>query len=304
MSAPRVSVVMPTRDRAHLIEGALRSILANTYRDFELVLVDQGSDGGAAIVAERLAQSDPRVRAVRDSKPGASRARNLGAASSSGEFIVFIDDDCEAEPDWLEHLVAALDAHPDAGIACGSVPSAPCDGTKGFIWGWVPSKPRYLKGRLGKLLDGGISANMAFRRTAFEQVGGFDELLGPGSHFVAMEDQEAAYRVLRAGYALLHVPDATVIHYGFRDWTSASGLIRRTYVAIAAAYMKHARRGDPVAVLLLLQETMRATLNVLTSVALRRRPIGLGRLGSLFVGAYRSFELDVDAHSTLYRKRA
>jgi GT2 family glycosyltransferase len=244
------------------------------------------------------------VRAVRDTRPGASRARNLGAAVSSGEIIVFIDDDCEAEPDWLEMFVAALDEHPDAGIACGSVRAGQFDLRSGFIIGWVPTKRRHLKGRLSKLLDEGISANMSFRRRAFEEVGGFDELLGPGAHFVAMEDQEMSYRVLRAGYALLHVPDATVIHYGFRDWVSASGLIRRTYVAIAAAYMKHARQRDPVAVLLLLQQGWLATLNVVRNVAMRRRPIGLGRLGSLLIGTWRSFELDVDAHSTLYRKRA
>lgn len=303
MNQPRVSVVMPTRNRAHLIEAALRSVLANTYQDFELILVDQGSDG-AADVAQRLAESDSRVRVVVDTRPGASRARNLGAAAGHGEIVAFIDDDCEARPDWIEHLVAAFDAHTDAGVVCGSVPSGPFDPREGFIWGWEAFNARHLRGRLGKLFDGGISANMAFRREAFERVGGFDEQLGPGAHFVAMEDQEVSYRVLRAGYALVHAPSAVVVHYGFRDWASAGGLIRRTYVAIGAAYMKHLRMGDPVAALLLCQQLWQATANVLGNAVLRRRPIGLGRLGSLFIGGWRSFELDVDSRAALYRPRA
>jgi GT2 family glycosyltransferase len=243
------------------------------------------------------------MRAVRDTKPGASRARNIGAREAAGEFVAFIDDDCEADPRWLASLVKSFDANPAAGVACGAVVPAPSDPREGFIVGFVPSKPRRLTGRLGKLLDTGISANMAFRRSAFEAIGGFDEMLGPGAYFVAMEDQEASYRVLRAGYALLHVPDARVIHYGFRDWASGGRLIRRTYVAIAAAYMKHLRMGDPVAGLLLLQELARAVFNVADNAARRRRPIGLGRLGSLLVGSWRSFELGLDAERGLYRPR-
>jgi GT2 family glycosyltransferase len=303
-AAPRVSVVMPTRDRPDQIDRALQAVMSNTLTDFELVLVDQGSrDKAAADIAEQLGKSDPRIRAVRDTGVGASRARNLGAAASSAEIIVFIDDDCEADADWLQSFVSAFDEHPDAGIACGKVTPAPSDPRQGFIVGYLPPKRRRLTGRLGKLLDSGISANMAFRRTAFEEIGGFDEMLGPGAYFVAMEDQEATYRVLRAGYSLLHVPEANVVHHGLRDWASGSRLIRRTYVAIAAAYMKHARLGDPIGALLLLQQLWLATVNLVEHVIQRRRPLGIGRLAALLVGARRSFDLDVDAGRVLYRPR-
>jgi hypothetical protein len=68
--------------------------------------------------------------------------------------------------------------------------------------------------------------------------------------------------------------------------------------------MKHTRLGDPVALLLLVQQGWLATINVIRSVALRRRPLGLGRLGSLLVGVWRSFELDVDSRTLLYRQRS
>jgi GT2 family glycosyltransferase len=301
----KVSVVMPTKDRAELIEGALQAILANTFRDFELILVDQGRGHGAADIADRLGQTDRRVRTIRDTGIGASRARNLGAGAGTGEIIAFIDDDCVARPDWLQGIVAAFDAQPDAGVACARVTPAPCDPRDGFIVGYAPSTTRRrLSGRMGKLFDSGISANMAFRRRAFEQIGGFDEMLGPGGYFVAMEDQEATYRVLGAGYSLLQVPEAEVVHYGLRDWDSGSRLIRRTYVAIAASYMKHARMGDPVAMLLLLQQGWLATLNLLQHVLARRKPLGLGRMAALFIGVRRSFDLDVDAGRALYRARA
>jgi GT2 family glycosyltransferase len=299
----RVGVVMPTKDRAELIEGALRAILANSFTDFELVLVDQGRDHQAADIADQLAQTDSRVRAIRDTGIGASRARNLGAAASRGEIIAFIDDDCVARPDWLQAIVDAFDAHPDAGVACARVTPAPCDPRDGFIVGYEPSRRKRLSGRMGKLFDSGISANMAFRRSAFQQIGGFDEQLGPGGYFVAMEDQEATYRVLGAGYALLQVGEAEVVHYGLRDWDSGSRLIRRTYVAIAAAYMKHVRMGDPVAMLLLLQQGWLATLNLVQHAVARRKPLGLGRMAALFVGLRRSFDLEIDADRVLYRAR-
>ena len=75
-------------------------------------------------------------------------------------------------------------------------------------------------------------------------------------------------------------------------------------MAIAAAYMKHARMGDLVAMLLLLQQGWLATLNLLQHVAARRKPLGLGRMAALCIGVRRSFDLDVDAGRALYRVRA
>jgi hypothetical protein len=110
-----------------------------------------------------------------------------------------------------------------------------------------------------------------------------------------------AFRVLRSGFALLHLPDARVIHYGVRDWRSGSALTRRTYMAVAAAYTKYIRLGDPVGLFLVAQQIGQAVTNILGNLAGGRRPIGVGRLYSLFVGVRRSFELSVDPGYAVFR---
>jgi GT2 family glycosyltransferase len=298
-----VSVVVCTRDRPEQLGPALAGILASTFRDFDLVVVDQSRGLESATVVEALAASDHRVRLVRDPDRGLSRARERGVASTSGDLIVFTDDDCVPDPSWLGLIVGTLRADPAAGIAFGTVAPAPCDPAEGFIVGYRPPRRRRLTGAWAKCLDGGIGANMGLRRTALLRVGGFDLMLGAGGYFPSCEDGDIAYRVLRGGYALWHVPEAVVLHYGLRDWASGGPLVRNTFMAVAAAYMKHARRGDPVGGVLVLLQIAEALGVVMRSLLLRRRPFGFGRLRAIGVGIVRSFELPIDPDSAVYRPR-
>lgn len=301
---PAVSVIVCTRDRPDDLEKCLPAILASDYADFELVVVDQSTDERSADLVRRTAAHDARVRLVRDPGKGLSRARNIGIAETTGELIVSTDDDCLPEHDWLSALVAGFRDYPEAGVAYGTVAPVAHDPRQGFIVAYAPPKRQCIGGKLAKLRDEGIGANMALRRAVLARTGGFDELLGAGGYFPSMEDQEFTYRVLAAGYGLLHVPESRVLHAGFRDWRSGGPLIRKTYVAIGAAYMKFVRRGDPVGPVLLLQQLWLAVENVVRCAAARRRPLGLGRLGGLLVGMWRSFELEVDPRLALYRPKA
>jgi glycosyltransferase involved in cell wall biosynthesis len=296
-----VSVIVCTRDRPQDLRMALPAILATNYRDFELVVVDQSQSDETAEIVNRAAAQDPRVRHVRDRGKGLSRARNIGIAETRGELIVFTDDDCEPDADWLRTIVDALCEDESAAAAFGSVIPAPCDPRQGFIVGYLPPRRQRLTGRLAKLRDQGIGANMALRRQPLLDSGLFDEMLGAGGYFASMEDQEITYRLLRAGHAVLHVPESRVLHHGLRDWKSGRPLMRGTYIAVAAGYMKYARVHDPAAVCLLLNEVRLAVLNVLDSAMHLRRPLGLARLACLFVGMWRSFELEVEPRNVVYR---
>jgi GT2 family glycosyltransferase len=297
-------VVVITRDRPPDLENCLNAVLASTFRDFELVVVDQSTRPGSAEVTQRAAAHDTRVRLVLDPGTGASRARNIGIDQTTGDVIAFTDDDCVPAPDWLGTLVQRLREDPGAGMALGSVIPAPHDQHRGFIVGFSPHHPRRLYGRLAKLCDAGISANVIVRRSALQATGGFDEMLGPGGYFPCAEDFDLTYRVLAKGYAVLHVPEARVTHFGWRALTTSGGLMRRTYVATGAAYMKHVRLRDGVGVLLLGQELGRASLNIGHNLVRRRGPFGFGRLGGLLVGMWRSFELPVEREHLLYSSRS
>lgn len=302
-TSPTASVIVCTRNRPDSLQPALTSILASRDRDFELMVVDQSDGDETQELVDCFTGRSCCIRYIRDDGRGLSHARNLGIAVSRGNFIVFTDDDCVVDPEWLGTMVRTLKCDSGAGAAFGAVVAAPYEHAKGFIAGYVPSKTRRLRGRLGKLWDGGIGASMAFRRDALVAIGPFDELLGAGGYFPSCEDGDVAYRVLKGGYAVWHVPRAVVVHYGLRDWRSGSRLTRQTYVAVAVAYMKHLRLGDSVALLLLMQQAWFGLRNLFASLVRWRRPFGFGRVLALGVGIWRSFELKVSRAPALYARR-
>ncbi len=107
---PRVSVVVPIYDVEPFIEDCLASLQAQTLRDLEVVMVDDGSHDRGPDIAGEFVELDRRFRLIRQPNGGLGHARNVGVARSSGEFIAFLDSDDLVPPDAYERLLAALDA--------------------------------------------------------------------------------------------------------------------------------------------------------------------------------------------------
>lgn len=106
-----ISVIIPLYNKEAGIATALRSILEQTYQDFEVVVVDDGStDDGATIVEQH---SDPRIRLIRQANAGVSAARNRGIEKAKGEYVAFLDADDEWMPGFLTEIVALQEAYPD-----------------------------------------------------------------------------------------------------------------------------------------------------------------------------------------------
>jgi glycosyltransferase involved in cell wall biosynthesis len=109
-----ISVVIPLYQKAAYIGRAVDSVLAQTYPDFELIVLDDGSTDGGAEVVRRYA--DPRIRLLSQANCGASAARNRGVREASSELIAFLDADDEWEPDFLQTVLALHDRFPDAAV--------------------------------------------------------------------------------------------------------------------------------------------------------------------------------------------
>ena len=109
-----VSVVIPLYNKAEYVSRALDSVRAQAYRDWECVVVNDGSTDGSEAVAARYAGTDPRIRVVNQSNQGVSAARNRGIREARSEWIGLLDADDEWHPEFLSAWVAAVEKYPDA----------------------------------------------------------------------------------------------------------------------------------------------------------------------------------------------
>lgn len=106
VATPSVSVVLNTYNRASLVMRAIDSVLSQTYEDFELIVVDDGSEDETRAEVEAI--SDPRLSYIYQQNSGLSVGRNAGASRAKAEWIVFLDDDDQVEPQWLESFRTVL----------------------------------------------------------------------------------------------------------------------------------------------------------------------------------------------------
>ena len=214
MSTPTVSVVIITYKRPDFVTRCLEHLLAQTRAPLEILVVDSSSDDETErLVGERF----PTVAyAVCTAGMGAmATARNLGYRMTAGEVLAFIDDDAFAEPTWLEHLLPFYD-DPAVGAVGGRqirrVPGELDEGVDaigqlqpdGSITGNFAADP----GRPVPV-DHLLGANMSFRRSVLDLIGGIHE--GYGGTCVR-EETDLCLRVAHAGFKLVYTPDAVVEH--------------------------------------------------------------------------------------------
>ncbi len=175
---PKVSVIVPTYNRAHFLGEAVRSVLAQTFSDLELVVVDDGSTDGTPDVLRAV--SDGRLRCLRQENRGVSAALNAGIRAARGASIARLDSDDVWLPELLEIETAALDARPEVGVVYARAQAMDRDGAPlPCFWG---SAERFPGEPLQSLLHGDFTCTVTSlaRRACFERVGLYDESLRVG----------------------------------------------------------------------------------------------------------------------------
>ena len=195
---PRISVVIPVYNRPVMLTEAVDSVLRQTYDDYEIIIVDDGSTDETADVAKRLVERwRPKITYLRQENAGPGVARNTGIAVARGEFLQFLDSDDLLAPEKFAWQLALLDANPDRGVCyCttlrgptleSSQPSARSD--QSFDW----ILPDFLLER------GWSTLSPIWRRSACDVV-------GPFSARRIMEDWEFDCRAGLAGIRPIHCP--------------------------------------------------------------------------------------------------
>lgn len=218
-AARAISVVVCTRDRPEQLATCLSSLTMLQPAAGEVIIVDNApsTDATRALIAKTA------FRRVVEPRPGLDRARNRGVDSARGEIIAFTDDDVRVAPDWVGAIAAAF-ADPDVDAVTGLVLPAELatpaqrlfesygggmrKGTEPRRWHRSAMSTRELL----RAQDVGVGANMAFRRTAIQRLGGFDPALDVGTPSGGGGDLDILHRALASGMTVLYSPGVIVHH--------------------------------------------------------------------------------------------
>jgi GT2 family glycosyltransferase len=197
---PRVSVIVCTHNGERTLAQCLDRAAALSYPDFEVIVVDDGSTDGSPAIAR-----DHQVTLVQTEHRGLSFARNAGVERATGEIVAFLDDDAYPDPDWLRYLAAGLRSDAYAGLGGPNIPPAD-DGLVADCVAAAPGGPIHvlISDREAEHVPG---CNMAFRKSALEEIGGFDERFR-----VAGDDVDVCWRLQEAGQTLGFSAGAVVMH--------------------------------------------------------------------------------------------
>ena len=213
---PAVSIVIVNWNAKELTARCLASLRAQTFRDFEVVVVDNGSSDGSA---EALRQEFPEVEliALRENR-GFAGGSNAGIRRAHGRYIALLNNDAEADPRWLEELIKAAEAHPEMSFFASKMVLYDCRerldsagdyysiagtaGKRGHL-----DRANRRKYNHTKEVFGACGGAALYRRELLEDVGLFDE-----DFFLAHEDTDLNFRAQLRGYRCLYVPTAVVYH--------------------------------------------------------------------------------------------
>lgn len=190
---PRVSVLMPVRDGARFLREAVESILGQTFRDWELVAVDDGSTDGSRAILERYARVDGRVRVLSRPATGIVGALNDGLRECRGEYLARMDADDVSMPERLELQVAHMEAHPDCAGVGAWVTFVDPQGWPLFRWEMATGHEDIIRELLGGGNGGLVHPAMMFRLEIVRRVGGYDP------EYEWVEDVELFHRLASVG---------------------------------------------------------------------------------------------------------
>jgi GT2 family glycosyltransferase len=236
---PMVTVAVCTRDRPESVIKTLRTLAVLDYPSYEILVVDNAPSSDATMLAVREHFGDePRVRYIREPRPGTSFARNRAIEEATADILAYADDDVTVDRWWLRGVVRGFQSAPDVVGVTGMIATAEIENDVQLYfhlrqrWGGVcerrifdleenrddsPIYP-YSAGIFG------AGANFSISRTALKDIGGFNEALGGGAPAAGGEDLNLFMRIILSGHRLVYEPTAIVHH---RHRTTVAGLTRQ-----------------------------------------------------------------------------
>ena len=190
---PLVSVIIPVYNGARYLRAALESVFAQTYRDFEVIVVDDGSVDDSGVIA----QSFPEVHYIHQANQGVAAARNHGLEAARGQYFAFLDQDDLWTPDKLRLQIEYLLGHPDVGYTLTQ--------QKYFLDAGGTLPAWFRKELFDSVHTGWVLGTLVVRRTVFEEVGNF------ATGYSAANDSDWFFRAKAAGIPMAVVPELLLL---------------------------------------------------------------------------------------------
>jgi glycosyltransferase involved in cell wall biosynthesis len=244
----KISVIVGTRNRAHVIAECLDSIAAAFAKarplDAEIIVVDNGStDGTLDLIRNWVAACPFPARWLSESRPGLSAARNYAMRVAQGDLLVFTDDDCRLNEEYIKDLLRHDAADTEPVLRGGRVERGdPTDLT--LATKTSPDLTRWHRrmrsARYENLAAAIVGCNLALRREVAERIGPFDERIGPGCSIPAAEDTDWVWRAYLADITIEYVPDMVVYHrHGRKGQVEGDKLFANYMIGSGALYAKY-----------------------------------------------------------------
>ncbi|NJR15065.1 MAG: glycosyltransferase [Calothrix sp. CSU_2_0] len=234
LSSPKISVIIPTYNRSHLIKDAIESVLNQTYQDFELIIIDDGSTDNTK---EVLAEYGERLQYIYQENQGRSAARNHGLNLAKGEYIAFLDSDDVWFPDKLARQVPILKSAPDNVVL---VHGYKCIVDKNLqaIPGWeLKLRNLYTLAERGEEnYENYLYSNCIFTSTILVRKAAIMEVDGYDTSIKSMEDLDFYLRLLLHGYNFYFVSEPPLIKYRWHGYNTDELSSDRSYLQV---YEKH-----------------------------------------------------------------
>jgi GT2 family glycosyltransferase len=209
--APFFSVIVPVLDGGEVFSRCLEALYTSEFDSFEVLVVDDGSTDGSGDVARALGAQVLRT----EGRVGPAAARNLAATVARGDYLLFIDADCEVTPRTLAAMAAVFTEDPDLAAAFGSYDDSPAAAS--LVSQYKNLQHHWVHQNGSEEASTFWSGCGAVRRRVFEELGGFDAALFSRP---SIEDIELGWRLREAGYRIRLQKDVTVKHHKrWRLWS-------------------------------------------------------------------------------------
>ncbi|MDU4695592.1 MAG: glycosyltransferase family 2 protein [Paenibacillus sp.] len=259
-SGVRLSIIIPTQNRAKLLQGTLESIKNQTLPEhlFEVIVVDNGSTDQTSQIITRYMSEFKNFKSIYEQAPGLHNGRNRGFQSAQGDVLVYADDDIEALPQWLETILNVFDPDPMIGLLGGNnLPIYEGDPPSWVNELWSNCPFGKMNGFYSLIdfgqMEGEVlsryvwGCNFSIRKTIVERLGGFNPDGMPKNLLFYRGDGESdvARRLTKLGYKTYFHSDASVYHHVALSKMQISYIYQRSYAqGISDSYSAIRQRGN------------------------------------------------------------